>query len=111
MHRLKTQCAAFVALALLAGAGPAAADAVSDFYAGKTITLIISTGVGGGIDANARLVARHWGDHIPGKPTIVPKNMTGAGHLQATNFMYNVAPKDRTTIAAILPSFVLYPKL
>jgi tripartite-type tricarboxylate transporter receptor subunit TctC len=87
---------------------PASADAISDFYAGKTMTLIISTGVGGGVDANARLVARHYGDHIPGKPTIVPKNMTGAGHLQATNFMYNVAPKDGTYIAAILPSFVLY---
>jgi tripartite-type tricarboxylate transporter receptor subunit TctC len=111
MHRLKTQLAAFVALGLLAAAGPASADAISDFYAGKSITLIISTGVGGGIDANARLVARYWGNHIPGKPTIVPKNMTGAGHLQATNFMYNVAPKDGTTIAAILPSFVLYQKI
>ena len=111
MHRLKTQLAAFVALGLVAGAGPASADAISDFYAGKAITLIISTGVGGGIDANARLVARYWGEHIPGKPTIVPKNMTGAGHLQATNYMYNVAPKDGTTIAAILPSFVLYQKI
>jgi tripartite-type tricarboxylate transporter receptor subunit TctC len=108
MHRLKTKLAAFVALGLAAGAGTASADAIADFYAGKSITLIISTGVGGGIDANARLVARYWGNHIPGKPTIVPKNMTGAGHLQATNFMYNVAPKDGTTIAAILPSFVLY---
>src|SRR5690242_6008481 len=99
MHLVKARIAALAARAFAAGSGSAAADAVSDFYAGKTITLIISTGVGGGIDANARLVARHWGDHIPGKPTIVPKNMTGAGHLQATNFMYNVAPKDGTTIA------------
>jgi tripartite-type tricarboxylate transporter receptor subunit TctC len=87
---------------------PASADAISNFYAGKSLTLIISTGAGGGVDANARLVARHFGSHIPGNPTIVPKNMTGAGHLQATNFMYNVAPKDGTHIAAILPSFVLY---
>src|SRR5689334_15878729 len=101
MFSPKTHLAAAAALGLALGAGPAAADAISDFYTGKQITLIISTGVGGGIDANARLVARHWGDHIPGKPTIVPKNMTGAGHLQATNFMYNVAPKDGTTIAAI----------
>jgi tripartite-type tricarboxylate transporter receptor subunit TctC len=87
---------------------PASADAISDFYAGKSMTLIISTGAGGGVDANARIVARYYGNHIPGKPTIVPKNMTGAGHLQATNFMYNVAPKDGTHMAAILPSFVLY---
>ncbi|MGE5540608.1 MAG: Bug family tripartite tricarboxylate transporter substrate binding protein [Gemmatimonas sp.] len=90
---------------------PASADAISDFYTGKQMTMIISTGVGGGVDANARIVAKHWGNHIPGKPTIVPKNMTGAGHLQATNFMYNVAPKDGTHIAAILPSFVLYQKI
>lgn len=99
--------AAVAAVATLSGR-PASADAISDFYAGKSLTLIISTGAGGGVDANARLVARHFGNHIPGKPTIVPKNMTGAGHLQATNFMYNVAPKDGTHIAAILPSFVLY---
>lgn len=97
--------AAIIALGLSTGAS---ADPVADFYAGKTISLIISTGAGGGVDANARAVARHYGDHIPGKPTIVPKNMTGAGHLQATNYMYNVAPKDGTTIAAILPSFVIY---
>jgi tripartite-type tricarboxylate transporter receptor subunit TctC len=89
----------------------ASADAISDFYSGKTMTLIISTGAGGGVDANARLVARHLANHIPGKPTIVPKNMTGAGHLQATNFMYNVAAKDGTFMAAILPSFVLYQVL
>jgi tripartite-type tricarboxylate transporter receptor subunit TctC len=86
----------------------ARADAISDFYTGKTLTLIISTGVGGGVDANARMVAKHMTNHIPGKPTIVPKNMTGAGHLQATNYMYNVAPKDGTSLAAILPSFVIY---
>lgn len=97
--------ASFIACGLPNGAS---ADSVSDFYANKTISLIISTGAGGGVDANARAVARHYGDHIPGKPTIVPKNMTGAGHLQATNYVYNVAPKDGTTIAAILPSFVIY---
>lgn len=84
------------------------ADPIADFYSGKTMTLIISTGAGGGVDANARMVAKHWTDHIPGKPTIIAKNMTGAGHLQATNYMYNVAPKDGTSVAAILPSFVLY---
>lgn len=99
--------AACAAVCLLASTS-VRADAISDFYTGKAVTLIISTGAGGGVDANARMVAKHLTDHIPGKPTIVPKNMTGAGHLQATNFMYNVAPKDGTSIAAILPSFVLY---
>lgn len=100
--------AALAGAAALALPSGASADPVADFYSGKTISLIISTGVGGGVDANARAVARHYGAHIPGKPTIVPKNMTGGGHLVATNYMYNVAPKDGTAIAAILPSFVLY---
>ncbi len=98
-------------LLCLAGAGAAHADAVADFYAGKTISLIVSTGVGGGVDTNARVVARHLGDHIPGNPAIVVKNMTGAGHLQATNFLYNAAPKDGSTIGAILPTFVGYQVL
>ena len=84
----------------------AKADSVSEFDAGKSIALIISTGVGGGVDTNARLFARHLGNHIPGKPFIVPKNMTGAGHLQATNYLYGPAVKDGTVIGAILPTFV-----
>ncbi|MFN3889489.1 MAG: Bug family tripartite tricarboxylate transporter substrate binding protein [Beijerinckiaceae bacterium] len=86
----------------------ARAETVAEFYAAKPVTLIISTGAGGGLDANARLVARHMGKHIPGKPSIVARNMPGAGHIQATNFMANQAPKDGSHIAAILPSFVLY---
>ena len=89
----------------------AKADPVADFYAGKTVTLIISTGSGGGVDTNARIVARHLGNHIPGNPTVVPKNMTGAGHLQAANYVYAQAPKDGLTICAILPTFVGYQVL
>ena len=108
MRRTRSGLAAgAIVAASLAGAG-AAADPVADFYAGKPLNLIISTGAGGGLDANARLVARHMGKHIPGKPSIVARNMPGAGHLQATNFMYAQAPKDGSYIAAILPSFILY---
>ena len=99
------------AAALCAASGSALADPVSDFYTGKAISLIISTGVGGGVDTNARIVARHLGGHIPGNPSITPRNMTGAGHLQATNYVYGQAPKDGTTIAAILPAFVGYQVL
>jgi tripartite-type tricarboxylate transporter receptor subunit TctC len=99
------------ALASLVAASSGHAASGSEFYAGKSITLIISTGVGGGVDTNARLIARHLGNHIPGKPTIVPKNMPGAGHLQATNYVYGQAPKDGTVIAAILPAFVGYQVL
>ena len=100
-----------LAAALCLSASSAHADAVSDFYTGKSISLIISTGVGGGVDTNARIVARHLGNHIPGNPSIVPRNMTGAGHLQATNYVYGAAPKDGTTIGAILPAFVGYQVL
>ncbi len=109
---IKPTARAFFIAALAAASAPGAkADAVSDFYAGKTISLIVSTGVGGGVDTNARVVARHLGNHIPGNPQVVPKNMTGAGHLQATNFLYGAAPRDGTHIGAILPTFVGYQVL
>src|SRR6185437_4797219 len=77
------------------------------FYKGKNIDLIVSTGVGGGLDSNARLVARHLAKHIPGEPTIVPKNMPGAGHIRAANFVYSQAPKDGTVIGTFIPIFVM----
>jgi tripartite-type tricarboxylate transporter receptor subunit TctC len=94
-----------VLLGTIALSGTAAAQA--DFYKGKTIELIISTGVGGGLDTNARMVARHLPKHIPGNPTIIAKNMPGAGHVRAANFIDNQAPKDGTTIGTLIPAFVL----
>jgi len=78
---------------------PALAQAPADFYKGKTVDMVIGFSVGGGYDVYARTVARFMGEHIPGKPRIVPKNMTGAGSRVAANFVYNVAPKDGTVIA------------
>jgi tripartite-type tricarboxylate transporter receptor subunit TctC len=97
--------AGFVLLGTIALSGAAFAQA--DFYKDKTIELIISTGVGGGLDANARMVARHLPKHIPGNPTIVAKNMPGAGHVRAANYIYNTAPKDGTTIGTLIPAFVM----
>jgi tripartite-type tricarboxylate transporter receptor subunit TctC len=96
-----------LAAALAAAATGALAQQQQPFFAGKTIQLIVSTGTGGGQDANARLVARHWPNHIPGRPTMVVKNMPGAGHLRAANFIANQAPKDGTMIGAIVPAFLL----
>src|SRR5689334_4866763 len=95
-----------LAVVAVAAALPARAVA-QDFYRGKTIELVISTGVGGGLDANARVVARHLANHIPGQPTIVPKNMPGAGHIRAANYVFTQAPKDGTTIATFIPVFVM----
>ena len=85
----------------------APASAQADFYSGKTIELIVSTGVGGGLDANARVVARHLANHIPGQPVIVVKNMPGAGHIRAANYVFTQAPKDGSTIATFIPVFVM----
>jgi tripartite-type tricarboxylate transporter receptor subunit TctC len=103
--------AVLVACLALASALPARAQSVADFYRDKQVSLIISTGVGGGVDTNARVLARHLTNHIPGNPQVVPKNMTGAGHLQATNFLHGAAPRDGTHIGAILPTFVGYQVL
>ena len=83
------------------------AAAQGDFYKGKTIELIASTGVGGGLDSNARMVARHLPKHIPGTPAIVVKNMPGAGHVRAANYIYTQAPKDGTTMGTLIPAFVM----
>src|SRR5262245_17474061 len=65
-------------LVLLSLAGSAAAQSPADFYKGKNVELYIGYSVGGGYDVYARLLARHMGKHIPGNPTVVPKNMEGA---------------------------------
>jgi tripartite-type tricarboxylate transporter receptor subunit TctC len=79
---------------------PARAQSVADFYRGKSIDLDIGYSVGGGYDLYARLIARRLGGHIPGNPTIVPKNMEGAGSLRLANYLYAAAPSDGTVIGA-----------
>ena len=88
------------AMAVFCFAGCAVA-AAADFYQGKTITLVISSGAGGGYDLYGRLVAKYMPRHIPGHPTFVVQNMTGAGGLAATNYLVNVAPSDGTTMGQI----------
>ncbi|MFL6797418.1 MAG: Bug family tripartite tricarboxylate transporter substrate binding protein [Xanthobacteraceae bacterium] len=88
---------------------PAKAAGVEDFYRGKTISLVIGFSVGGGYDAYARLLARHLGKHIPGNPTIVPQNMTGAGSLKAASFLYSVAQKDGSVIGTFSRSMPIAP--
>src|SRR5215831_14583914 len=80
-------------------AAPAAAQVPS--LAGKTVTMVIGFGPGGGYDAWARVVARHLGKHLPGNPTVVPQNMPGGGSLNAANHIYAIAPKDGTMLAII----------
>jgi tripartite-type tricarboxylate transporter receptor subunit TctC len=65
-----------------------------DFYQGKTIRFVVGQAAGGGYDLSARTIARHMGRHIPGNPTIVVENITGAGSLIAANYTYNSAKPD-----------------
>src|SRR5262249_17460029 len=77
---------ATVLVALAAGGNASAAE---PFYKGKSITFVIGSGVGGGYDTYSRLVAAHLGQHLDGRPSIVPQNMPGAGSIRAANYLYN----------------------
>jgi tripartite-type tricarboxylate transporter receptor subunit TctC len=78
--------------------------AQAQYYQGKTITLIAGTTAGSQYDAHARLIAQHWGKHIPGNPGFVVQNMPGAGSLIAANHLYNLAKPDGLTITSIIPA-------
>ena len=84
--------------ALLTCAGASVSLAADDFYKGKTIDLVIGYTPGATYDLYARLLSRHLGDHIPGNPRIVPRNLAGAGSRVAVNYIYNVAPQDGTAL-------------
>lgn len=95
--------AGIVALAAGLVSAPCQAHAqkeVEDFYRGKTLSLIIGSGPGGGYDFYGRLVARHLANHLPGRPAITASNMPGAGGNTAVAYVSALAPKDGTVIAA-----------
>ena len=92
-------------------ASMASAETVADFYRGKSIDLYINASVGGGYDLYGRLVARHIGKHIPGNPTVLPKNMEGGGGLRLANWLYNIGPKDGTAIGAVTRAMAFEPLL
>lgn len=102
---------ALVLLAAFVVGFPAARaqEATADFYRGKNVNLIVGYSAGGGYDTYARILARHLGRHIPGNPSVVVQNMPGAGSLKATNFLFNVAPKDGSTIATFSRGMAMEP--
>lgn len=77
-------------------AGPVKADAISDFYKGKTLTLVFGYGVGGTYGKYSLTLAEFLAKHIPGNPKIIAQSMPGAGGLKATNYAYNIMAKDGT---------------
>ncbi len=96
--------AAFAALASPVHASPVQA---SDYYAGKTITFIVGTDMGGGFSIYARAIAKYLARHIPGNPMIVIQNMPGAGGAVASTWLYRIAPKDGTAIGSVSPNAIL----
>ena len=106
---LKRILAALIATGI--GTFSAGADAVEDFYKGKFVTIVTSTGVGGPFDLTARALAKHMFRYIPGRPTMIVRNMPGGGHVLATNFMYQQAEKDGTVIATVNNSVPLHQVL
>lgn len=108
--RVSRRIACFVlgagfALSPFAASGQGAATP----YAGQQIRVVVASGPAGGFDTYARLLARHMGEFIPGKPSFVVQNMAGAGGLRATNYIAKVAPKDGLTIGALHPGTVKAP--
>ena len=87
----------FAAIAIFSSM-PAMADAVSEFFGDRTIRFIIGTNPGGGYDLYMRTLVSHIADEIPGKPNVVVVSMPGAGGVKATNYVYNAAPRDGTTV-------------
>lgn len=92
-----------LALCIVAGAclPQAKADVVAEFYQGRTVTVVVGSNAAGGYDTFARAVARYMGKHIPGSPTLIVRNMPGAGGMTATNFLYNNADKDGSVIGLV----------
>jgi len=96
------------ALAVVVQTPPTSAEPVESFYRGRTITLIVGADVSGEYTTSARLLARHLGRHIPGNPTIIIQNMPGASSINATNYLYEVAPKDGTVLGLPSKDIALY---
>jgi tripartite-type tricarboxylate transporter receptor subunit TctC len=102
---------AFAAILSAFGCAGASAQPDEAFYRGKTIDMVIGYPPGGSNDFYARAVARHIGRHIPGNPSVIPKNMPGGGSLVAANNLFNIAPKDGTVLGLIAATIPLEARL
>jgi tripartite-type tricarboxylate transporter receptor subunit TctC len=98
----------FAAAAVTASlASPANAQSPAEFYRGKTINIYVGYAPGGSYDFYPRLLARHFGKYIPGNPNVVIQTMPGAGSLRAANYLFNVAPKDGTSLGVVTQTVML----
>lgn len=102
---------ALLAAGLCLAAGPAPAQAPEPFYKGRQITLLVFSGAGSTYDTYARLLARHMGNHIPGKPSFVIQYIVGAGGLKTVDYLNRIAPRDGTVFGTIGRGLAFEPML
>ena len=98
MKRYSSVIISFLAIAMVMAMAPAISFGATPFYQGKTIRVIVGVSPGGAFDNYARILSRHMGKYIPGKPTIIIENMTGAGGLISANHLYRATKPDGLTI-------------
>ena len=111
MNAMPSKSAVAMALAGALAATAPRAETVAEFYRGKTVRIVNWASAGGEYDIHGRLVSRYIGRHIPGAPTLVHQTMTGGGGIVAANYLYNVAPKDGTSLAIMPSSLALFQAL
>lgn len=109
ISRLRGAVAGVVALAFFFAAVPVRAESVADFYKGKTVTIQVGYGPGGGYDLTARLIARFLGHHIPGNPTVVVQNAPGGGSLKTATAIAKNLPPDGLTLGVFAFDIALEP--
>src|SRR5258708_949177 len=107
--KLRTMLAALGVLVCCAGSPQA--QSVEEFYSKQTVTIIVAFNAGGGNDIYCRLIARYLGKYIPGKPNVIVQNMPGAASIRATNYIWQVAPRDGTVMANIQRTVPLHAAL
>ena len=100
-------CAALAVASTMAAATPSFAQSEEQFFRGKTITVYIGFAPGGSYDYFGRLLARHFGTHVPGHPNVIATSMPGAGSFKAANYIYSVAPKDGTAMGIATQTIAL----
>ena len=105
--KLAALCGALLASSALS----APVSAQSDYFAGKTLTMIVGSDAAGGYDTYGRLTVRHMVKYLPGQPTIVVRNQPGAGSATAAAAIFNTAPKDGTWFGIIFPGVIIGPIL
>ncbi len=113
VSRISTGAAAALAMMMgaISGAMALEDETLARFYKDKTVTIAVGSSPGGGLDTFGRLLSRHMGKHIPGKPTVVVSNVPGAGGNVLANNLYTLVPKDGTYMGITFPSVIIDPLL